>query len=56
MKVSVGHWGQIFSVAFVFFLNLDITLKKPLKEAKKNFFFFLKLGDQRAVGIFPTTV
>ena len=52
MKVSVGYWGQIFSVAFVFFLNLDITSKKPLKEAKKKkFFFFFKLGDQRAVGL-----
>ena len=52
MKVSVGYWGQIFSVAFVFFLNLDITSKKPLKEAKKKkIFFFFKLGDQRAVGL-----
>ena len=44
MKVSVGYWGQIFSVAFVFFLNLDITSKKPLKEAKKkkNFFFLTR--------------
>ena len=41
MKVSVGYWGQIFSVAFVFFLNLDITSKKTLKEAKKKKFFFL---------------
>lgn len=56
MKVSVGYWGQIFSVAFVFFLNLDITSKKTLKEAKKKKIFFFKLGDQRAVGLFPTTV